>query len=196
MEYAIKFVATSWLEADELGARFFDHVDGSLAQRDGEWLVTVYQAAPSAREAALAAIEHLERIDFSVRRVDRDLVDIPEIAARLGRKRQNIHQFVTGVRRGTFPVPYAYLGDKRVWLWTDVVQWSARELDYEEEPSLNHDDACWIDAYLAQRRDFVSGNWSNAVHRAGRTSSAWPLARDVIAADSYRRSGLAVAIQG
>ena len=45
MEYAIRLVATSWLDIDTIGTQFHESLDGTLVQRDDEWLVTVYQRA-------------------------------------------------------------------------------------------------------------------------------------------------------
>ncbi|WP_323095687.1 hypothetical protein [Intrasporangium sp. YIM S08009] len=195
MEFAIKFVATTWLDVDTAGQAFHDHFDGILSKRDGEWLITVYQEGPNARRAALAAVNELETLGFSVRRVDRDLVDIPEIAQRLGRKRQNIHQFVTGSRRASFPAPYAYLGSKRVWTWPEVVLWACRELEFAEESGLLPDDATFVDAYLADRRDRVTANWTHAVDRADRSSDKWSLtAGNETAESSYRRSAVEISV--
>ena len=188
MEFAIKLVALSWCNVDELGSKFHESLDGTLTRRDGEWHVTVYQEGPSARDAAMAAIEALEKLEFSVRRVDRDLVDIPEIALRLGRKRQNVHQFVTGARRAAFPLPFAYLGGKRVWMWSEIAAWARDELAFVEEPGLDYDDATFVDSYLCGRRDKVNGKWSVALHRSQTVSSTWASPR-ATPDTSYERKG-------
>lgn len=195
MEFAIKLIATSWLDEDALGKDFFEHFDGALAQRDGEWVITIYQESSSARNAAIASIQQLEKMGFSVRRVDRDLVDIPEIAIRLGRQRQNIHQFVTGIRRGSFPAPYTYLGDKRVWMWIDVATWALEALSHQEEQALTHDDACFVDAYLSERRDFAAGRTIATIHSSERSADKWTMANEKSPEESYRRKGVAIAME-
>ena len=65
-------------------------------------------------------------IGADVYRVDAcDLVTQSEIARRIGRSRQLVHQYITGARgKGKFPSPaWDAAGGAPRWFWCDVAEW-------------------------------------------------------------------------
>ncbi|TDO68985.1 hypothetical protein EV651_10119 [Kribbella sp. VKM Ac-2571] len=162
-DYAIKLCAIPETnDFDQLIHDFYEHFDGKIARRGDLYYLTVYVTHDRPRKAAMAAIAELESIELSVVRTDPDLVDIPEIAARLGLSRQAVHGWVTGERRNSFPTPLGSPGGKRIWSWFDVLDWARQHGLSEAVPGLLADDRAHVDAYLADRRDKVISlsDWS------------------------------------
>jgi predicted DNA-binding transcriptional regulator AlpA len=111
----------------------FGEVDGvqfADLSRDAE---SVAAAIGSARRAVERAVPGLR-----VTRVEPDdLVSASEIAARLGRSRESIRLLIEGKRGpGSFPPPVSGVkAGRRIWRWSDVAEWCARNLDLDT-PSL------------------------------------------------------------
>ncbi len=102
--------------------------DATLAVRSGRVYLTFARVAPSFKEAVLSAIRDVERAwpGGTVLQVDGcDLVTQAEIARRIGRTRQLVHQYVSGVRGpGGFPPPVTHGADEApLWLWHAVARW-------------------------------------------------------------------------
>lgn len=155
-EYRLAFEAISTLSIEDLSKSFYEHCDGVLAERAGRVVVTVYVSGTSPLEAAHAAISQLEKLDMSVCHVDYDLVDGPEIAARLNVTRQAVQNWATGNRGSGFPRPVGSPGGKRVWAWSQIVEWARAEQGSEETPGLSRDEMAVVDTFLAERRQKVS----------------------------------------
>jgi hypothetical protein len=102
-------------------------------------------------EAVLSAIEAVESVDgLVVRRVNEfDLVNVTELASRLGRTRQSVNQLVSGTRGdGSFPPPLdPGVTEGRVWAWSEVAAWAGIEHDQESAAILQA-----VNAALALRR--------------------------------------------
>ncbi len=86
------------------------------------------RAAPSLKDAILSAIRDVRKakIGADVLRVDEsDLVTPAEIARRIGRSRQLVHQYMIGQRGpGGFPAPECNLTDGApLWAWCAVSYW-------------------------------------------------------------------------
>jgi hypothetical protein len=86
------------------------------------------RSAPSLQEAILSAIRdvHKSGIPAKVLRIDEcNLVTAAEIARRMGRSRQLVHQYITGQRGpGGFPAPECHLSDQSpLWAWCAVSYW-------------------------------------------------------------------------
>jgi hypothetical protein len=96
--------------------------------------------AASLLDALLSAIRAVESVEgLVVRRVETDdLVTLPQIAERLGRTRQSVHQLVNGDRgEGDFPAPVASArGKGKVWDWADVAAWGDVAFDHERAETI------------------------------------------------------------
>lgn len=101
--------------------------DAIVLSTGGETHVVFYRTAQSPQQAVWEAISQVERAfpDALICRLDRDLVSTSDIAERVGRTRQAVGQWVTGVRGpGGFPAPQGVVGDGiRVWDWASVHAW-------------------------------------------------------------------------
>jgi hypothetical protein len=102
--------------------------DATLSLRFGRVYATFSRSASSRRDAILSAICDVRKanIGADVLRVDTcDLVTQAEIAHRIGRTRQLVHQYVTGKRGpGSFPPPACDLtDDSPLWYWCEVAYW-------------------------------------------------------------------------
>jgi hypothetical protein len=120
--------------------------------REGRFVVTLFVTETDGLRAGLQAVQDVESIGFTVRKVDRDLVDIPEVAARLEVSRQAVNLWATGKRSTDFPAPLGSPGGKRIWAWGQVLSWAKvhRQVTDEPEP-LSLDDAARLDVWLSDR---------------------------------------------
>jgi hypothetical protein len=119
--------------------------DATLSLRSGAAILTFSRQAPTLKDAILSAIRDVRNagIGADVLRVDTcDLVTQSDIARRTGRKRQQIHQYIAGLRGpGGFPAPACQITDgKPLWYWCEVAYWlrennliSASVLDEAEQ---------------------------------------------------------------
>ena len=95
--------------------------------------------------------------------VDRDLVDVAEIAARTGTSRQAVHHWIKGTRRDGFPQPFTDAG-RGLWLWAEVHSWAQRNSIAVEDPDMaypsrdDHDEASLL----------VRNGWDDGRHRGRR----------------------------
>ena len=107
--------------------------------------------AKSLLDALLSAIVAVESVGgLRVRRVETDdLVTVSEIAERLGRTRQSIHQLIAGERgAGDFPAAVSSArGRGKVWDWSEVAMWAGADHDREGMTTI-----AAVNAALALRR--------------------------------------------
>lgn len=105
--------------------------DATLSVRSGRPYLTFSRTAPSLKDAILSAIRDVRKagIGVDVLRLDVcDLVTQADIARRIGRSRQLVHQFIVGQRGpGAFPPPVCHISDdakeSSLWLWCEVAHW-------------------------------------------------------------------------
>ena len=102
--------------------------DATLSLQYGCIYMDFARAAPSLKDAILGAIRDVRKanIGADVWRVDQcNLVTQAEIARRIGRSRQLVHQYMTGQRGpGGFPAPDCNLTDgSPLWAWCAVSYW-------------------------------------------------------------------------
>jgi hypothetical protein len=104
--------------------------DATLSIRSGRPFLTFSRVAPTLKEALLSAISDVKKagIGADILRVDnRNLVTQSEIAKKIGRTRQLVHQYATGVRGpGAFPSPVCNISDNDespLWAWCEVAFW-------------------------------------------------------------------------
>jgi hypothetical protein len=104
--------------------------DATLSIQYGLLYAEFSRSAPSIKDAIVSAILDVRRSGLPARvlRVDdSNLVTQADIARRIGRSRQLIHQYVTGHRGpGGFPPPACHLSAQTpLWTWSAVSHWLA-----------------------------------------------------------------------
>ena len=102
--------------------------DATASVRFGRVYLTFARTARTLGEAILSAIQDVRnaRIGADVLRVDPcNLVTQSEIAHRIRRTRQLVHQYIIGVRGpGGFPPPVCHIADESpLWAWCEVAYW-------------------------------------------------------------------------
>jgi predicted DNA-binding transcriptional regulator AlpA len=113
--------------------------------------------ASSLKDAILSAIRDVRKakIGASISRVDEsDLVTPSEIARRIGRTRQMVHQYISGTRGpGNFPAPEVHLTEgSPIWAWSDVSQWLAENNIIRPEEGWNAQVVATINNLLEANR--------------------------------------------
>lgn len=121
-------VAGTDVDDDQAVTTLMEQLDAMLFRGAGVDLLSIVidgeNALDAAHRAYIKARNHVPRIVF--KRLDRELVGIPEIVERTGRSRQNIAQLVAGERHTDappFPPAEGVVGRTRVWLWAEVNAW-------------------------------------------------------------------------
>ena len=112
--------------ADNLLAAGCD--DGTISMRSGRPFITFSRRAASIKDAILSAIDDIRKsnIGADVLRVDYcNLVTQADIARKIDRSRQLVHQYMTGERGpGDFPSPVCgIVDDVSLWFWCEVAYW-------------------------------------------------------------------------
>lgn len=102
--------------------------DATVSVQYGNLYLEFSRTAPSMKDAILSAIRDVRAaaIGAEVVRVDDcNLVSQADIARRIGRPRQVVHQYISGRRGpGGFPAPECYLTDDApLWAWCSVSYW-------------------------------------------------------------------------
>lgn len=102
--------------------------DATISVRSGRLFITFSREAPTLREAIVSAIRAVRGCGQGLRvlRVDVcNLVTQADIARKIGRSRQLIHQYITGVRGpGGFPPPACDITESsHLWYWCEVAFW-------------------------------------------------------------------------
>jgi hypothetical protein len=102
--------------------------DATISVRFGRVYLTFSRTASSVKDAILSALDNVKKagIGASVLRVDVcDLVTQADIARRIGRSRQLVHQYIIGSRGpGGFPAPACDITEGApLWYWCEVAYW-------------------------------------------------------------------------
>lgn len=102
--------------------------DATISIRSGRVFLTFSRSAGSLKDAILSAIRDVRKagIGAAVLRVDAcHLVTQADIARRIGRTRQLVHQYIVGTRGpGGFPPPACAITDgSSLWDWCEVAYW-------------------------------------------------------------------------
>jgi hypothetical protein len=116
--------------------------DATLSIRYGLLYIEFSRVAKSLKDAILSAIRDVQKagIGAEVLRVDEcNLVTSSEIARRIGRTRQMVHQYMNGQRGpGGFPPPECHLNEgKPLWAWCAVSYWMVQNNILRPEESWN-----------------------------------------------------------
>lgn len=118
-QYELSFVTDSITEQVE--NNLLEH--GYFIERHGALtLVTRDSVGSDAYRAAVLEAEKLELLGVRVRRLNLDLVNMVQIAERVGLTKQAVHKWTTTT---SFPAPHASTGGL-LWAWSDVNEWLAR----------------------------------------------------------------------
>ena len=102
--------------------------DATISVRSGRVFLTFSRTAPTLPDAIISAIQDVRRagVGAEVLRVDYcNLVTQADIARKIGRSRQLVHQYITGARGpGGFPAPACNItDDSPLWFWCEVAYW-------------------------------------------------------------------------
>lgn len=130
--------------------------DATLSVRGGVVSLRFSRVAPMLKDAILGAIRDVRRagLGADVLRVDtRDLVTRSDIARRIGRSRQLVHQYINGIRGpGDFP---SATGDRvegpSLWDWCEVAGWLRQNNLIKEEDLLDARQVAVINSVLDLR---------------------------------------------
>ena len=134
--------------------------DATLSIQHGLLYVEFSRAAKSLKDAILSAIHDVQKagIGAEVIRVDDcNLVTASEIARRIGRSRQLVHQYMTGQRGPRdFPPPECHLSEGApLWAWCAVSCWLAQNDILRPEESWNAEVVSAINNALETARQRV-----------------------------------------
>jgi hypothetical protein len=132
--------------------------DATFSIQHGHLYAEFSRSADSLMHAIVRAIADVHRatIGASVVCVDQcDLVTQSEIARRINRSRQQVHQFISGQRGpGNFPPPECYLSDDDapLWRWCAVSHWLADNDIIRKEEGWNAEVVAAINNHLEMQR--------------------------------------------
>ena len=131
--------------------------DATLSMQYGLLYLEFSRSAKSLEVAIISAINDVRKanIGAEVLRVDEcNLVTASEIARRIGRSRQLIHQYMTGQRGpGGFPPPECHLTDNApLWAWCAVSYWLVQNNLLRQEESRNAEVVEAINNWLESAR--------------------------------------------
>jgi transcriptional regulator with XRE-family HTH domain len=127
--------------------------DATISVRSGRVYLTFSRAAASMKDAIISAIRNVREsgVGATVLRVDQcTLVTQAEIARRIGRSRQLVHQYITGARGpGGFPPPACHITEEApLWYWCEVAYWLSEHDIIREEDSREAQDVTVINSAL------------------------------------------------
>lgn len=144
--------------------------DATLSMQYGRLYVEFSRVSESLESAILSAISAVEGagIGATVLRVDSvDFVSASEIARRIGRSRQSVHQYIVGDRGpGGFPAPECRLADRApMWAWCAVSRWLVENGLLGAEEGRNAEVLYAINSVLERRRAHPSRALMELVER-------------------------------
>ena len=130
--------------------------DGTISIRFGRIYMTFSRSAVSLKDAILSAIRDVQnaKIGANVLRVDTcNLVTQADIARRIGRTRQLVHQYITGQRGpGGFPAPVCNITDGvPLWFWCEVAYWLRQNDMIKQDVAAEAQEVALINAVLEMR---------------------------------------------
>lgn len=138
-DFALVLNGVSELTEDVMNALFESGCgDATPSMQYGLLYMEFSRTSTSLKEAIVSAIRdvHSSKVPVSVLRVDEcNLVTASEIARRIGRTRQLVHQYITGQRGpGGFPPPQCHLAEQApLWAWCAVSFWLVENSLIREE---------------------------------------------------------------
>lgn len=135
--------------------------DATISVRSGRVYLTFSRRSSSILAAILSAIQQIRRADIGadVLRVDFcNLVTQSDIARRIGRTRQLVHQYIRGARGpGGFPPPACEICEESpLWYWCEVAHWLRRNDMIQEAVLREAQEVDSINAVLEVQRQRVA----------------------------------------
>ena len=132
--------------------------DATVSMHYGRLYISFSRAAASLQDAIMKAIHDVRRagIGAEVLRVDEcNLVTASEIARRMGRSRQLVHQYINGQRGpGGFPPPEYHLTDHApLWAWSVISRWLVENNLLQPEENWNAEAIEAINTVLVSRQE-------------------------------------------
>ncbi|WP_328770191.1 helix-turn-helix transcriptional regulator [Streptomyces sp. NBC_00286] len=157
MEFEFSFIVDGISVDDESAvSALYENYDALLLAQSGRVVLVVTGEGPNSVIAAHGLINSLKN-DFpqiSVLRIDGDLVGVSDIAARVERTRQNVDQWVRGVRHkgdgSSFPASEGVVGRSLVWRWAEVNEWLETQGLGDGVNRPKRDEALMIDLLVSQ----------------------------------------------
>jgi len=131
--------------------------DATVSTQYGRLYIEFSRSATSLEDAIIGAIHAIRKagIGAEVLRVDEcNLVTASEIARRMGRSRQLVHQYINGQRGpGEFPPPECQLMDQApLWAWCAVSYWLVQNNLLRPQESWNAEVVEAINNWLESER--------------------------------------------
>lgn len=165
-DYELTFLVDPATLSDDVIDQLYDQYDCLAGGRPhgGAAFVTLTVPAPDAMSAVRSGWGVLHGLGLCVLDLDRDLVDVAEIARRTNTTRQTVHNWIKGARRGNFPRRFTDAGNG-LWLWGEVHAWALDQGVAVEDPAMSypgrddHDEAStlvrngWDSPHRAPRRE-------------------------------------------
>lgn len=128
--------------ADDFEQRFYDAgCDGAgVGFQRGRIIIDFAREAASIDEAIASAVECVRKTGATVERVEPDyLVNLADIAERVGQSRQALSLYARGERQEGFPLPVARITTSApLYDWSDVAAWFHRRGQLSRE--------AWVEA--------------------------------------------------
>ncbi|WZO97854.1 hypothetical protein EP7_004906 [Isosphaeraceae bacterium EP7] len=135
--------------------------DATVSQRHGRLTLSFCREAPSFKDAVLSAIADVAKAGLGPKivRVDLEgLMSQSDIARKIGRSRQLVHQYVSGATGpGGFPPPVGGIsGPAPAWNWQDVAEWLLRSGLSDDRFAQEANGVAAINAALEMKRQLVT----------------------------------------
>jgi hypothetical protein len=133
MEHEFTLVLSGIYGTDQLTSKLVDAMfeacgDAALGMRSGRPFIDFLREAASLKEAILSAVRDVRAagLGLDVMRVEwSPVVSQGDIARRIGKSRQMVHQYIRGVRgpSGFPPSVFESTQGQPLWHWCDVAAW-------------------------------------------------------------------------
>ena len=130
--------------------------DATISVRSGRVYLSFSRNNRSLKDAVLAAIQDVKRakVGADVLRIDVcNLVTQADIARKIGRSRQLVHQYIVGIRGpGSFPAPACNITDGvPLWFWCEVAYWLRQNDMISHDAATEAQEVALINAILEMR---------------------------------------------
>ncbi|MEU3772380.1 hypothetical protein AB0F11_04020 [Streptomyces sp. NPDC032472] len=155
MEFEFNFIVDGISVDDELALHaLYENFDALLFAQSEREVLVITGEGDNPVVAAHSVINGLKSAlpQVSILRLDADLVGVSDIATRVNRTRQNVAQWVAGIRGDgdPFPPSEGVVGRSQVWRWAEVNEWLERQGLGDGVRRPNRDEALMIDLIISQ----------------------------------------------